>query len=96
MCVTFFCEADFLNFDYFIIEFSDHSVYFKYQIPEENFKLFVVKLTIILIGKILWHNFVSLADKKCTLNGINCKRKLGNAAYFELNCKKKSISLKFI
>ena len=32
MCVTFFCEADFINFDYFIIDFSDHSAHFKYQI----------------------------------------------------------------
>ena len=27
MRVTFFCEADFINCDYFIIELSDHSAY---------------------------------------------------------------------
>ena len=29
--VTFFCEADFMKFDYFIIEFSDLSAHIKYQ-----------------------------------------------------------------
>ena len=31
VCVTFFCEADFIEFEYFIIEFSDLSARFKYQ-----------------------------------------------------------------
>ena len=30
--MTFFCEADFITFVYFLIEFSDHSACFKYQI----------------------------------------------------------------
>ena len=70
--MTFFCENDFMNFGYFIIEFSDHSAYFKYQIlAKKHFILFVVKKTIIVKGKFFSHKFVSVVDKENTLNGIN-------------------------
>ena len=72
MCVTFFFEADFINFDYLIIEFSDHSAYFKYQtLAKKHFLLFVVKVTVIVKGKFFSHKFVSVVDKKNTLNGMN-------------------------
>ena len=72
MSVTFYCEADVKNVDYFIIEFSDHSVYFKYHTQaKKHFTLLVVKVTIILKGKFFSHKFVFVANKKYTLNGIN-------------------------
>ena len=69
--MTFFCEADIINYDYFMIEFSNHSVNFKKILAKKHFILFVEKVTIIVKGKFFSHNFVSVVDKKYTLNGIN-------------------------
>ena len=61
-----------MNFGYILIEFSDHSAYFKYQIlAKKALHIIRGKSQYYRERKIFSHNFVSVVDKKYTPNGIN-------------------------